>query len=383
MRQLLNYTVLILLVFLIHKPLQAQNDNQKDCKDILRRAIEKYDKGHLNEVRTVLDEECIKFLSDPREKEEAYYLLAVANLYMKSVDSARNNLLVMLKTNPEYVCKRKSPVGFQKFYETFRTNPILIFGGKIGLNSSQIHSIRSYSLDDGVVGQAGKYNNKFGLHISGSLTIPIYKRWDIIGELGLKNFRYTFTNKVFGFSDISFQERQTWIELPILARFNFGNHYAFFEGKSFIKYLNPYLMLGGTATYLLGSNAFVSRNDNTGAERGLLVENPNINMSNMRQKFGYYAIGGGGVEYKKGRAIWSVECRYLYGFADVVKAKNRYNNQELLFSYGYVDSDIKFRNLSISVGYAYPIYKPKQQRNFYIEDLSPNDIPQEQPDEEE
>lgn len=354
--------------------LQAQ-----DCKDALRRAIEMYEKGHLNEVRTILSDGCIKTL-DTKEKEEAYYLLAVASLYMKDLDSAKASVLTILNGNPEYVCRMKTPLGFQKFYETFKTNPIVIFGGRVGANASAIKSIKSYSLDDATVGQQGSYQHDFGFQLSGTLTLPINKRIDLIGELGFKRFTYQFKNTLFGFSEIRIQEKQSMIELPVMVRFNFANHYIFHEHRSFLNKMNPYVIAGASLTYLITSNALAFRKDNLNTERGFET-NKQINMTNMRQKIGYYAIGGLGIEYKQGRGIWSLEGRYNYGFAPVVKAKNRYINSDLLFSYGYVDSDMKLRNLSFSVGYAYPIYRPKQQRSFYIEDLSPNDLPKEQPEE--
>lgn len=348
---------------------------------MIRRANDAYEKGHLTDVRSILYEECIQNLPDIRDKQEAYYLLAVASLYLKDLDSARNTMLTILNDNPEYVCKRRTPIGFQKFYETFRTKPIMIWGGKVGINSSRIKSIKSYTLDDLSVGQEGTYKSAFGFQISGTLILPLWKRIDAIGELGFKRYGYQFKNKQFNYSEIRLEETQNWIELPLMLRFNFANHYSFLEERNFLNRLNPYILAGFSTTYLIGSKAAAFRSDNVNNEKGFET-NKQINLNNMRQKIGFYGIAGAGVEYKKGRWIWSLECRYHYGFTDVVKAKNRFINSDLLFSYGYVDSDIKFRNLSISVGLAYPIYKPKQQKDFYIKDLSTNDLPKGNPDEE-
>ncbi len=345
----------------------------QECKDAIRRATELYEKGHLNDVRSVLTDECIQIMSDIRERQDAYYLLAVASLYIKDLDSAKKSLLIILNENPEYVCKRTTPIGFQKFYETFRTKPVLILGGKAGLNSAQIKSIRSYSLDDQTVGQQASYKSAYGFQISGVLMVPIWKNIDAIGELGFRQFNYEYKNKLFGFSDIRFKETQNWIELPLSLRFNLSNHYRFLEEKSFLNRLNPYFLAGISTTFLLGSQGTAFRSDKINTEKGFET-NKQVSVTNMRQKIGVYAIGGAGLEYKKGRMIWSIEARYLHGFAQTVKTKNRYINSDLLFSYGYVDSDIKLRNLSVSVGVAYPIYSPKQQRDFYIKDLSIKDL---------
>lgn len=349
----------------------------QDCRDILKRAEELYGKGHLDEVRTILSEECIKILSEKREKEEAYYMLALSNLYMKSIDSAKTAVMTLLRANPEYVCKRKSPIVFQKFYETFRTTPLMILGIKAGLNSSQIHAVKTYSLDQASTSQQATYKNILGFQFNGMLSLPITKRIDIMSEFGFKYFVYEFQATQFEYSRLRFREKQSFLELPIMVKFNFGDNYTFKEEKKILETINPYILAGVSGTLLLGSSASVFRKDETQTQTEAGFNgNTQVSMGSMRQKIGYYFTAGAGISYKQGRGVWSIEARYNYGFADAIKSKTRYSNQTLLFGYGYVDSDIKFRNLAVSVGYAYPIYRPKQKRNFYIEDIPTNETPQ-------
>ncbi|TAG45325.1 MAG: hypothetical protein EAZ31_01480, partial [Cytophagia bacterium] len=62
--------ILIILFFsLINFAIFAQ-----DCKDIVQRAEVAYKKGHFNDVKEILVEECIKVLPLDTEKEQAYYL---------------------------------------------------------------------------------------------------------------------------------------------------------------------------------------------------------------------------------------------------------------------------------------------------------------------
>ncbi len=364
MRYSYKLILVLLSLFFVHS-LPAQ-----DCRDVLRRAVELYEKGHLNEVREVLADACIQVLPTEKDKEEAYYLLAVANLYMKNLDSAKVALLTILRKNPEYVCKQKSPLGFQKYYETFKTTPAFIIGGSIGLNTSEIKSIKAYTLDQANVGKEGTYKKVFGFQAHGTAMLPLTPRIYLVGEFGFKHFAYEFENTQFGYSKVRFRERQNWLELPAMIRYNFGNPYVFKDNKKFIEKLNPYIVVGASGTFLLGSTALAFRQDDAKSDRALDLTSQ-VNMNAMRHTWGYYAIVGGGMEYKNGRAIWSLACKYTIGLADVVKSKTRYDNQNLLFSYGYIDSDIKFRNLTFSLGLTYPIYNPRQHKKFHIEDLEP------------
>jgi hypothetical protein len=54
------------------------------------------------------------------------------------------------------------------------------------------------------------------------------------------------------------------------------------------------------------------------------------------------------------------------GLKNLLKEDNQYGkdgdsyNNELLFRYGYVDSDYKINSMSASFGYVHPFYKPRK-----------------------
>ncbi|TAG93063.1 MAG: PorT family protein, partial [Bacteroidetes bacterium] len=324
----------------------------QDCKDIVQRAEIAYKKGHLNDVKEILTDECINVLPLKEEKERAYYLLVLSNLYLKDLEAAKVMMLKILHQNPEYVCDPTSPVAFQKFYNSFKSTPFIILGAKIGGNFSQIQSTKIYSLDDFKTSQNGTFQSLPGINMQASAMIPIYKKFELVLEVGFKQYNYSFKNRQFDYSSILFKERQNLIEMPVLAKYNFGNNYNFkIRYKNFWQSLNPYVIAGVSATYLLSSKSTIQREDKL-VNSSISINSPEFNTKSMRNAFSFYAVGGVGLDYKKGRAIFSIEGRYHYGFSPIIKSNARYDNQEMLLTYGYVDSDIKFRNLMVTIGYA-------------------------------
>lgn len=359
--------ILIILFFsLINFAIFAQ-----DCKDIVQRAEVAYKKGHFNDVKEILVEECIKVLPLDTEKEQAYYLLTLSNLYLKDTDEAKKSMLNILNQNPEYICLPESPVIFQKFYNSFKITPFVVFGGRIGFNSSQITSTKLYSLDNIDNAKNGSYQSKVGLNIQAMLAIQLYKKIDLLAEIGFKQFNYLYKNTQFKYSKIEFTEKQSLLELPILLKYNFGNNYNFKRRrKNFWQHFNPYVIGGFSATYLLSSKGTIKREDKFVDNTTITLNSPEFNITAMRNAFAFYAIGGIGLDYKKYRGIFSLECRYSYGLSPIIKPATRYTNTEMALGYGYLDNDINFGNLTIMAGYSIPLYRPRQIKEFFADEIN-------------
>ncbi|TAE44363.1 MAG: PorT family protein [Cytophagales bacterium] len=335
---------------------------QTDCKEAIKRAEQAYQEGLLNQVKNILSEECINQLTKKEDKTQAYYLIVLSNLYLNEKGDAKNAMLQLLSLEPEYMYETTSPIEFQKFYDTFKVKPTIVVGIKGGINMSQIQSLKAFSVDDTKNSNNGKYDSKIGIQLQIAAILPITNRIDIMAEIGYKRFGYQFSNKLFDFQSIKFVETQAFLEVPLMLKFNFGNNYNFKKNrKKFLNKLNPYIFAGASATYLLSSTAIATRID-TGGETPLTLESQSLDMKPQRNTLGYYGIGGLGVDYKSGRSFLTFEMRYHYGFQNIIKTDERYSNQQLPLTYGYVDSDIAFRNLTINVGYFYPFYKARQKK---------------------
>ena len=72
-------------------------------------------------------------------------------------------------------------------------------------------------------------------------------------------------------------------------------------------------------------------------------------------------MAGAGINYKVKKGNVFLDLRYNYGFQNIVKTEQRYQNDlnnDLLYRYYYLDDDFKLNNFAFTIGYAYNIYKP-------------------------
>jgi hypothetical protein len=71
---------------------------------------------------------------------------------------------------------------------------------------------------------------------------------------------------------------------------------------------------------------------------------------------------GGGVSYKLGKGYVLAEMRYHHLFSQLTKNVALDLIPELTYEYGYIDDKFGMGNVSLSLGYTYPIYSPKKLR---------------------
>lgn len=336
-----------------------------NCEESLKKAEQAYNDGRLADIKNILTEDCIKDFNQD-DKIQAYYIQVLSSLYLNEKEDATKSMLFLLKSNPEYVCTPTTPIEFVKFYETFKVRPVYVLGFQVGGNISRIEGLKSYSLDNNNLNK-GNFAGRFSYQVGLQLAIPIAKKLEFYTEINYKSVSYQFNNQLFDYITQKFIETQAIIEVPLMLKYNFFNNYNFQKDrKKFINRLSPYIMLGVTGSYLLSSNAIVTRTDVPQGEGStpIALESPSTSMSAIRNPYNYYASAGFGVDYKKGRALISLGVRYNHSFLPTVNNEKRYNNQELLFKYAYIDNDIQWHNISFSVGYAYPFYKARPKKEL-------------------
>ncbi len=334
-----------------------------NCDESLKKAEQAYNDGRLAEIKTIITDDCINEFSQ-EDKIQARYIQVLASLYLNEKEDATTFMLSLLKINPEYVCTPTTPIEFVKFYETFKVRPTFIVGFQVGGNTSQIEGLKSFSLDNNITNK-GNFAGRFGYQIGLQFAIPIAKKLEFYTEVNYKSVSYQFNNQLFDYVTLKFVETQTLLEVPLMLKYNFFDNYNFQKDrKHFINRLSPYFMLGVTGAYLLGSNAIVTRIDAPAGEGStpISLESPSTSVANMRNPYNYYASAGLGIDYKKGRSMLTFGVRYNHSFAPTVNNENRYNNQEFIFKYAYIDNDILWHNISFSIGYAYPFYKARVKK---------------------
>jgi hypothetical protein len=335
----------------------AQGDN---C---LTRAQQAYSDGHLLEVKTILTE-CVESLGRKEEKLQALYYITLANLYLNEKESAKESLIQLLKIDPEYTFE-SAPIEFKNFHAEFNVKPYLIIGLRAGGNFSQVRPLKTFSVDN-TTQNNGAYKMILGYQVGSNFNIYLNRRFEVGLEIWYRNLNFQFNNKnLLGFVDLAYTENQALVELPLLLKFNFGNNYDFGKDRRYLKNrLNPYIFLGGSLSNLLSAKSTANRRDQSTSESTpLSIEATNLDMSDLRRRLNYNAVGGVGIEYKRGRNILAFEVRYNYNLQNIVKTENRYNNNELIFKYGYVDNDMLLNNLSFNIAYLHPLYKIREKKS--------------------
>jgi Outer membrane protein beta-barrel domain len=205
-----------------------------------------------------------------------------------------------------------------------------------------------------------------GYQVGTNFNVYLSRRFEIGLEIWYRNLNFQFKNdNLLGFVELNYTENQTLLEVPLLFKFNFGDNYNFGKDRRYLKNrLNPYVFLGGSVSNLLSAKSTANRRDQTGGESTpLSIEDTDIDMADLRRRLNYNAVGGLGIEYKRGRNILALEVRYNYNLQNIVKPENRYNNNELIFKYGYVDNDMLLNNLSFNIAYLHPLYKIREKKS--------------------
>lgn len=347
---MLKQTITILV---ISAAVSLHSFAQSSCSQTLREAQLTYEKGRIDLVPEQLAS-CLQSGFNKEEKITAYKLLVNTYLYFNERDKAESAMTSFLTLNPEYeIDVIADPSEFINLYNSFRTTPIYLLGGKAGSNITSINVSKNFSVDDSSI-ERGKYNFQPGFNVGLALEVPLSKKFSIAPEIYFSQKKYQYRDILLGFADLDFQETQTLIELPLFFKYNIGNF-----GKN--KNITPFVSLGGSASYLISSEADVIRKDLISGENQREVSGPSIDLAEQRNNINYAAAVGVGVKLKNiiGRGYLIVDFRYAYGLNNVVNPDNRTANTSLVYDYLYVDNDFSIDNYSFTIGYLIPKYKPK------------------------
>jgi hypothetical protein len=355
---LLRIGLLVLLGILFLPQTGFSQGTLNNCDPVYEKALTAYREGRINDVPNIL-KDCLGNWQGEREA-DAHKLLTNTYLYFNERAQAENAMLNFLRLNPEYVIdadstsENRDTPEFINLYNTFRTRPIFLIGAKAGGNWSFIHGNKSFSLENEAFADQ-KYKGRLGFQVGITMEVPLWKEFSLNPELYLaaKNYRYETT--VMDFAQVSFTENQLWLELPILLKYNFP-----IRNKNRI----PFINIGGSVQYLINSNAEVIRKDITADSSGRSVDDPQINVSDLRNKLNYNAIIGAGIKLKNvlGKGYIIIEGRYTHGLRNIVNPAKRaqsLSDSDLVYTFLHIDNDFTMNTFAISIGYTIPQYKPK------------------------
>lgn len=384
-------TLGILIAWLASHTAQAQTCTQK-----LAKVKEAYTLGTIDTVVTKNTlENCLDDKSFKKEdKIEAYKYLTLIYLYVNDNENAEksmtNFIRLQLKENPEYdprdakyIPENKIPE-FLELYSQMRTSPVFFLGVRFGANFSQVQTTTNFSLDQSDIAR-GTYTPQLGYEFGLALEFPFggkKKEFSFLTELVLRQQSYLFEDKLLNFANISFTENQTKLSLPILMKYHFKRKdiktvkEENSEGKEVNKTIfvrnkiQPFLMVGASVDYLLSAKATAVRTDDLGeaGARQPINNDNNFDLLGFQQRnsLQYGIILGGGFRFfnfLKTGSDFTIEARVYTGLNPQVVEENRGAINDLIYRFGYIDSDFKLHHFSINLSYLIPKYNPKIKKN--------------------
>lgn len=323
---------------------------QENCATSLKKAQKYFETGNIEAIEPLILN-CIENGFSKDEKMQAYKLLINSNLYSDNLAKAEEYMLKFLKLNPEYqINKAIDGAEFIHLFQSYNTKPICLIGAGIGSNLSYIRvkeTFSAYSLNQSNI----QYKSPGpGLNAFVSLNIPILEDFNLNIDAQFVQNKFEYKNTSFN-NQIVLTETQTKISFPVSASYcikKIGKFKAFSQ-------------LGVSPGILLSDNADITRTylDNSHNE----IAGSGINMLKLRNKNSMDLMIGAGINYLLKKGQISLLIRYDAGLSSIVEAKNKNEEYDLIYKYNYIDPDFFMSNLSVRIGYYYPLYNLKKKKS--------------------
>ena len=359
---LLEFSIFIYLLYSTNTTLLAQSS----CTVTLSDAQDSFESGHLYGIPATL-KPCLDNGFSNAEKIQAFWLLTRTYLIIDDPISAEDSYLKLLGLDPEYIIDEENdPIEIVHLSKKFKTTPIFTWTyGKAGVNTTSVNIINPYSIGNSTNNRA-KYRRGFGYQVGPSLELSINDSWSINTDFTFVKRSFSSSNTLFDEDKQSLVENQFWFELPFYIKYS--------------KQLNrfhPYIYGGYSLQYLLSANAKPGLSNvepSTGETEAVFEVTGGLvsltdNETNSRMRFTQSIVVGAGVRYRIKYHYLMLEARYTIGLKNLLNERNQYPksgvnadvyNNELLFRYGYVDSDFKINSLAFTFGVVKPLYKPRK-----------------------
>ncbi len=331
---------------------QKPKEEDNACVLNLERANEMYREGKIDLISDQLTPCLTLNRLNKENRVRAYRLLIITELYFNEKAKAVDYMTELLKLDPEYeINENLDPTEFIQLYNQFRTQPIVLIGLTAGGNFTYPFIKQNFSLDN-VNNSLGEYQPEIGYKINFSLEVPLFKKWAVQTGVGFQVNRYSYEKSQFSYSNLSYDETQSGINLPVNIRYYLSNSGNF----------SLYMQAGAALHYLIDARATLSRIDSINVELGnQTVAGPSVDMTSHRTALNLTVNGAIGFRWKGfiGPGYLLGEVSYSHGLWNQANSAERYNNPELIYDYNYIDNDFTLSGINVMIGYALPIYRPK------------------------
>lgn len=351
---------------------------QSDCAQKVDEAYEKYNAGLFKQVIALDLMECLKSGLSFEEKSRVYKVLIMVHLYRDEREQAETLMEQLFEHDPEYGVDVLDPIEFENLHKRFDTDPIGMLEVRTGINLT--YPIQGNAYMVGLQGSQDILNYpKPGTTIGVFWEQPARKGFSL--SLGVAYTYRAFSHqesmpyfdaeltdgfdigsKDFTF-ELTFDERQHWVEVPLSFNYNFM--------KDRKDKLVPFFSFGATGHYLLDAKfkqlqrtlffledgkdkLFEKRiQQTTTTDENIMAEFPLRNRLNLSGQI------GGGLQIKIDHNYLSLGLQLVWMTRNQVNSPNRFSNQQLIYTYGYVDDDFIQVAPQFNVGFKHIFYNPQ------------------------
>jgi hypothetical protein len=285
-----------------------------------------------------------------QERVDAYKLLTLAYIYLEEPEKADENMLNILRTDPEFRPNDNiDPAEFVALYKTFRTEPVYRYGVKAGANATQ-PNVHSYTaLNEG----SEKYGYSYGFQVGGTFEMAILN-----DKLTLNPELY-FQSKSFKANNDFFENGQKTkgtismksLSLPVSVQYPLRLGRKRTDSK-----WTPYVGAGVALDFLLAVN--------TELETDVYGQSPVNTTSSEKSQyklFNFAPIVSAGIKGKVRKAEIVAEIRYNFGASTIFDKQKLYDSQPEVFGNKFVHGPFSLNTLSISAGYLLNRYIPRKK----------------------
>ncbi|MCB0497321.1 MAG: hypothetical protein KDC79_14365 [Cyclobacteriaceae bacterium] len=360
---------LFVIIILLLSPSKAISQ----CIEDWDKAQSEFKEGHLYSIPSILSG-CLQDGFTKSEKVEAYRMLTITYLYIDDPYGAQNSFIGLLKLDPEYRIKPTDPVELEQLSKEYITTPIISWRVRGGINYSFVSVIHTNGSGNAKLNSA-VYKPLLGYNAVGSLDVHFNKLISLGIDVDVSLNSYNYTNHLF--DDLegnqnakdfqNFKETGLNASLPIYLKFTYPG----------VKYY-PYVYGGYSPNYNIYTNSTASYriiqevNENP-------IEPKKLDISLIRNRFSNSVILGAGLMRRYKYNYIFIDVRYRLGlnkllneetqfdFADLEKYNanpNRYKDViEYTEIYEKIDSQFKESDLSLTLGYVWPKYKPRKKKS--------------------
>lgn len=332
MRNILKY----LAILSLSAPLILHINSlySQSCLQTIEAATTYYEKGQLKEAIAKCSE-CTAN-KDPLLEWKLQRILTLCYLANNQIDSAKSSAYQMLNINPIFKPNvLNDPEEFIKLMKSFTVIPKF----SVGLTMAVGTNITIPKIDDIYTITTGEkeYKGLGGYQFGASTAFQINRSFAIDASVLAFSKSYSIDYSQNNWK-LNMDEKLTYMNLPFRIKY-------LLPTKSRIR---PFINTGGYTSILLYSNSSFYSVYTIDQDKNSLV---NISSMQRRNPIEFGLTGGIGFSYQAGSGQLIADLQFNKSISNVVKQSARYNNQELLHTFHYIEDDFKLNNLLFSIGY--------------------------------